>query len=1030
MADRDAASPASSGAGPEDSGPDPPGPDTEEVCLGRAAPTMRLPPPDPPGAEPSPHDGLRTVLLPPEGASAAAATHPAARPDRVAEMRDQAGARFGRYQLLSELGHGGMGIVWKAWDTSLQRTVALKQILARKGSAPDSVERFMREARLAAKLKHPHIVGVHDVGVHEGQHYFTTDYIEGTTLTRRLAERAPVRQVAEWIRQIALALHHAHECAVVHRDVKPENILIDGQDRAFVTDFGLAKEVELSEVFQQRSLTVSGALVGTPEYMSPEQAAGGQQTVGPPADQFALGGVLYLALAGRPPFQGRNLRELLNAITEADPTRPGSLQRNLDRDLETICLKMLEKDPRRRYASLAEAAADLERWAGGEPIRARSLGGAQRAWRWMRRHRTAAVSAGAGLLIAVGLGIWLIGVRAEHARRLTQALGNAESSERAAGSAAEEAVDRVLGEARDAYLQAIALAPGHAAAQAGLDRVEGRQQERVERGKRMRAAEEQARTHLDRARSLLDPALRYLYDARAEYAELVRRVDSAQQSVEAALALAPHLAEGHHLLGWAWELKGWEERAEKAWRAAIERDPTHALSRFRLGRLLLTRAFLASTTGIDAELADGRTQSAALAEEARAQFEAAAVGPGRAALESESQTWRDASLALMALVERRYSDVREACNRALDRDGEEGKEEVQWLLGCAQTEPKLALHAFTRALERRPKFALALYCRAFTLAAAGRFHEAHADYSAAIEIHPRLVPAWINRARLKRRLGDPKGALADCQAALAVDPESVWARQSRGWLLHQRGDCAAALADYDFVVERQPRWVEGRICRALACYAVGRLEEAAKEFDRALALNPERADALRGRGILLLAQGQFAAAAADLEQAVQTAGRERGGDWAESRDLAQRARQAAAEAERNQAPGWLRALAGATAVLPRGDWGAAREVFERALLEGDAAPDPTGAWRDFRIAGHYNLGCIYAQLSLGPRMDDGQRKALAESEAEHLRGLAFRSLEAAVRLGWSDAGHLEKDSDLDPLRKDPRWPAFAASLRR
>ncbi len=203
-------------------------------------------------------------------------------PERVGPAApDPEGVPFGRYRLLSELGRGAMGVVWKAWDPQLRRTVALKQVLGGPAT-PDRIERFHREGQLAAKLRHPNIVAVHDVGVHEGQHYLTTDFVQGTTLEARLQARPPLRQGLTWIRAVAEALAYAHGQGVIHRDIKPANILVDGQDRPLVTDFGLAKDInpEWGEGERTR-LTVTGNLLGTPRYMSPEQARGKSGAVGP-----------------------------------------------------------------------------------------------------------------------------------------------------------------------------------------------------------------------------------------------------------------------------------------------------------------------------------------------------------------------------------------------------------------------------------------------------------------------------------------------------------------------------------------------------------------------------------------------------------------------------------------------------------------------------------------------------------------------------------------------------------------------------
>ncbi len=271
-----------------------------------------------------------------------------------------------------------MGVVYKARQASLNRIVALKMILNGLLATPIDVARFRAEAESAAALDHPHIVPIHEVGAHEGQQYFAMRYVEGRTLARtpRQSARAEVNRLLD----IARAVHFAHQRGILHRDLKPSNVLIDPAGAAFVTDFGLAKRTGADS-----SLTETGQPVGTPRYMAPEQAAGRKDlTVG--VDVYSLGVILYERLTGRPPFVGDDLMEVLRQVREIDPPRPSSVLPNLNRDLETICLKCLEKEPGRRYASADFMAEDLGHWLKGEPIAARPVGRLERAWLWSRRN--------------------------------------------------------------------------------------------------------------------------------------------------------------------------------------------------------------------------------------------------------------------------------------------------------------------------------------------------------------------------------------------------------------------------------------------------------------------------------------------------------------------------------------------------------------------------------------------------------------------------------------------------------------------
>ncbi|MBI3268815.1 MAG: protein kinase [Planctomycetes bacterium] len=334
----------------------------------------------------------------------------APRPDAPSGASPPCGVPFGRHLLLQELGRGGMGVVWRAWDPELRRDVALKQVRAEGPLAAAQVERFQREARLAAQLRHPHIVAVHEVGIAEGLPYFTADFIPGEPLAARMERPLAVRLAITWVRAVADALQYAHGRGVVHRDVKPGNILIDREDRPWLVDFGLAKEVRLGgeETARAAPLTQSGALLGTPAYMSPEQARGRAADIGPAGDQFSLGATLYHLLTGRPPFEGETLYELLDAIARLEPVPPRARNSRLHRDLETICLRALQKEPERRYATVGEFAADLGRYLDGEAILARPESAWGRLFRRARKHRggLAAAATAVAFVLAGGGALW------------------------------------------------------------------------------------------------------------------------------------------------------------------------------------------------------------------------------------------------------------------------------------------------------------------------------------------------------------------------------------------------------------------------------------------------------------------------------------------------------------------------------------------------------------------------------------------------------------------------------------------------
>jgi serine/threonine-protein kinase len=293
----------------------------------------------------------------------------------------QATTDFGDYQLLAEIGRGGMGVVYKARQKTLDRLVAVKMILASHLASDDQVHRFYAEARAAAKLQHPNIVGIHEIGHLHGQHYFVMEHVEGRSLADVLAA-GPMdpEAAADCAAKIARAVHHLHQQGIVHRDLKPSNILIDARGEPHVTDFGLAKTL-----IGDSQLTHTGAIVGTPSYMAPEQAAGRGAEVGPHSDVYSLGALLYDMLTGRPPFREATPLDTLVQVLEAEPRLPSQINPRVPRDLEMICLRCIEKLAQNRYPSAAALADDLERFLKRESVDARPPGFVQRVRRWSRR---------------------------------------------------------------------------------------------------------------------------------------------------------------------------------------------------------------------------------------------------------------------------------------------------------------------------------------------------------------------------------------------------------------------------------------------------------------------------------------------------------------------------------------------------------------------------------------------------------------------------------------------------------------------
>jgi WD40 repeat protein/tRNA A-37 threonylcarbamoyl transferase component Bud32 len=360
------------------------------------------------------------------------------------------------YEILEEVGRGGMGVVYKARQRGLNRLVAVKMILAGSHATPEERRRFLVEAEMAARLRHPNMVSIYEVGEHEGRLFLALEYVDGGTLADTLrGPSRPVGEAAALIAQLAAAMQHAHQLGIIHRDLKPANILLQNDESRIpkITDFGLAKPIQTAA-----HLTAAGLVVGTPAYMAPEQTQSSGQ-VGVAGDVYSLGAILYESLTGRPPFVGATSLEILRQVQDAEPEPPSRLRAGLPRDLVTICLRCLEKQPERRYHSAGALAEDLHRFLEGRPITARPVGELERVWKWARR-RPALASLLAALVLALAGGIvgtsyyaWKAGLRAGEAEARRLEAENAQKTAdqfrgRAETRALQALTERALAQAR------------------------------------------------------------------------------------------------------------------------------------------------------------------------------------------------------------------------------------------------------------------------------------------------------------------------------------------------------------------------------------------------------------------------------------------------------------------------------------------------------------------------------------------------------------------------------------------------------
>lgn len=304
------------------------------------------------------------------------------------------------YEILRELGRGGMGVVYKARQLSLQRIVALKMILSGAHARTRDLDRFRSEAQAVARLHHPNIVEIYEFGEHHDLPYYSLEFVEGGNLARKIRGRPlPPLEAARITEELARAIHYCHQRGILHRDLKPSNILLTADGVAKIGDFGLAKQLEISG-----DLTKSGMVMGTPSYMAPEQTQGRSRDVGPHTDTYALGTILYEMLSGRPPFKADSVLETMEQVGSQEPSPPSRFQSKVPRDLETICLKAMAKEPHRRYRSALDLAQDLERFQSGESILARREGTLRRLWRKVRRRPLTSIA----FLLVIALAVAII----------------------------------------------------------------------------------------------------------------------------------------------------------------------------------------------------------------------------------------------------------------------------------------------------------------------------------------------------------------------------------------------------------------------------------------------------------------------------------------------------------------------------------------------------------------------------------------------------------------------------------------------
>jgi tetratricopeptide (TPR) repeat protein len=830
-------------------------------------------------------------------------------------------ARYGKYVAIRLLGAGGMGEVWQAWDTELSRWVALK--FTKSVDAGD-VQRFRREATIAARLVHPNIAAIYEVGQTGDRHWIAMQFVSGSTLKSSIAAGTDVRVTARHVVEAARAVDHAHGEGIIHRDLKPENLMVDAAGRVFVMDFGLARPVDGGG-----SLTATGMAVGTPGYMSPEQARGEKSDRR--ADVYGLGAVLYEAASRRPPFEGSGALEILMKVIEGEPER----LRGVDRDLETIVMKSLEKEPSQRYATAGALADDLDRWLRGEPVLARPVSiGTHLARRLAKRKAAAVATVVAIIALAIAAFVvpqWL--------------------RERAA-----RADERRMAEARLAASGTFKKA---------LMELNALRLRTYKRSFRIESAD------FDRLRALAEEC-------------------------RTAMTSAGETGDGWYAIGRTQHVLGDRRGAERDYRAGLRVDPAHASCTRFLARLLVERsvsvlygsgevrenrkrsealareaqALLASTRGasgaedIDLDLAAGyellaqradvtdhcarmleKWRTADFREEFRL-LEAMAY-PSRAEPltteviaeregMAEAWLWRGifrsmnnripealADLARALEINPRMADGHFAMGNALTEKGDleaagaafekafaldPAMAEAAFNLGNTRRRLKDmagAIAAYTQAIESNPRYADAFVSRGVARDMTGDEAGCRRDLDEALSISPRSPHGRLNRAALRRRNHDYAGCLEDVEVVIEEDADNGEAHLERGRaliqldrkdaaiealrrglhiapsdvparfllarLLDERGESAEAAAELDLVLRAEPTNVEALSTRAVARERIGDAAGAVADLDRAISQRPDNAHDRNNRSVLRRRLGDLAGARIDADRAVELA---------------------------------------------------------------------------------------------------------------------------------------------------------------
>ncbi|MFH1228544.1 MAG: tetratricopeptide repeat protein [Planctomycetota bacterium] len=794
---------------------------------------------------------------------------------------------FGKYSIERKLGQGGMGAVYLAVDRGLNRRVALKVITSKD---EELLERFQREAAAVAKLKHPNIVQVYESGVvplpsatggsARKQHYFTMDYIEGVSLEKLISSpnRPNIQNIARIIQQVASALHYAHSQQVIHRDIKPANIMIsmpkdrpdkplqpeadpssgggrDNQGKAYITDFGLAKQLTGLD----RSLTMSGTALGTPDYMSPEQAQGKKDEVDPRSDIFSLGATLYHCLTGRMPFPGNELYEVLSKVINEDPPAPSSVIKIIPKDLETICLKCLNKDKAKRYQTGGALAQDLKRYLEGGQITAKRTSSITKIYLKLMKNKTASLSIiGAAVILAVVI-IGLL-VSSSHRKQLIARYRQE----------AQQAFDKdQFDQARALCNKLLVLSPADEEIKGILKRCE-----KIIKAQETKKQQEDAQAKEAAAKAQKAVDLRNEAKAVLDRAAGAPTPEQKIKLAEEALAIDPTFGDAYQIIGYIYKDKKDYDKAVESFTKAIELTPTLAYSYYERGLIAM-------------EITNKTEEAVSDFENVLKYDPASHIGWfAKGKIEYFRSKYDEAISDFTKAIET-YSSYVDAYNARGATYMDKASREFFGVTSGGLLNKAVA--DFNEAIRLDPQYASIYANRCGAYVAMGELDKAIADCNTAIKLDPRYTPAYFNRGNayknkahsIQRNLAvgleSPDftpdqlldRAIADYSQAIRLNPQYAEAYANRGNSYKDKNQLDKAMADFDEAIRVSPKFAAAYVCRGIAYVETNQLDKAIKDYTEAINLDPNNIRALNNRGTVYNKTDEFDKAIIDFNEALR-----------------------------------------------------------------------------------------------------------------------------------------------------------------